>query len=238
MIPLRDNIRSVRFPVVNTAIIVVCAVVFIWEIAAPQVMFDYAFRPIYLASSTAFKDTGANLVFGSLVLSIFMHGGLFHIGGNMLFLWVFGDNVEDKMGHLRYLIFYLLCGVLATVAHTLIALTTSPLSGGSEALAVPMVGASGAIAGVLGAYYALFKGAYVRTLVLFIVFTTVDLPAGLFIIIWFVMQLFSGLGSLGMPTGVAFWAHIGGFVAGLYLVRLFVPRRRLPKPRITALRID
>lgn len=237
MIPLRDNIRSVHFPVVNTAIIVGCVVVFIYQLVAPQAMHEYAFRPVYLASLSKFADVGSPLVFGSLVLSIFMHGGLLHIGGNMLFLWVFGDNVEDRMGHLRYLIFYLLCGVLASLAHTFITLASTPISG-VKALTIPMVGASGAIAGVLGAYYSLFKGAYVRALVpLFFIFTVVDLPAGLFIIIWFIMQLFSGVGSLGMSTGVAFWAHIGGFLAGLYLVRLFVPPRRR-RPRVIDLRVE
>ena len=238
MIPLRDNIRSLHRPVVNIAIIVACGVVFIYQLAAPQAIKELAFRPANLLSPTAFTRDGAPLVLGSLVLSIFMHGGLLHIGGNMLFLWVFGDNVEDRMGHLRYLVFYLLCGVLATGVHTLVALLGASLSGG-KVLAIPVVGASGAIAGVLGAYYTLFRGAQVRALVpIFFIFTIVNLPAGLFIIIWFIMQLFSGVGSLGMSTGVAFWAHIGGFVAGLCLVRLFVPPRRRPHPRVTALRID
>ena len=239
MIPLRDNIRSVHFPVVNVAIIVACVVIFIYQIGlGPQAAADYAFRPVYLASLGMFEEVGATVVFSSLLLSIFMHGGFLHIGINMLFLWVFGDNVEDRMGHLRYIVFYLLCGVLATLAHTLIALITSPLTG-LEPLTTPLVGASGAIAGVLGAYYALFKGAYIRTLVpIFFIFTVVDVPAGLFIIIWFIMQLFSGVGSLGMSTGVAFWAHIGGFLAGLFLVRLFVPRRRQPRPRVIDLRIE
>jgi len=238
MIPLRDNIRSVHFPVVNIAIIATCGAIFVYQLTAPAAITQYAFRPVYLASPSEFREVGYQLALGSLILSIFMHGGLLHIGGNMLFLWVFGDNVEDRMGHIRYLIFYLLCGVLASLAHTFITLASTPITGG-EALTVPMVGASGAIAGVLGAYYSLFKGAYVRALVpLFFIFTTVDLPAGLFIIIWFIMQLFSGVTSLGVGTGIAFWAHIGGFVAGLYLVRLFVPRRRRPRPRVLDLRID
>ena len=238
MIPLRDNIRSVHIPVVNIAIIVTCGIVFVYQLTAPEAISEYAFRPVYLASMNASKEAGVGLVFGSMVLSIFMHGGLFHIAGNMLFLWVFGDNVEDRMGHLRYLVFYVLCGVLATLAHTVITVAGTPLTG-AKALAIPMIGASGAIAGVLGAYYSLFKRAHIRALIpIFFIFTMVDVPAGLFIIIWFIMQLFSGVGSLGMSTGVAFWAHVGGFVAGLCLVKLFVPRRRPLQPRVIHLKID
>ncbi len=234
MIPLRDNIRSTRYPLVNTAIIATCVVVFLYQWLDPQVMAAYAFRPAYLASLSTLGDADAATAGGSLVLSMFMHGGLLHLGFNMLFLWVFGDNVEDRMGHLRYLIFYLLCGILATLAHSAISFLSVPISG-VAGLQIGLIGASGAIAGVLGAYYKLFKGAYIRTLVpIFIIFTTVDLPAGLFIIIWFALQLLYGLGSLGsVGGGIAFWAHIGGFVAGVYLVRLFVRGTRPPRaPRI------
>lgn len=237
MIPLRDNIRSVRLPVVNTAIILACVVVFGYQIViGPQASMGQAFQPIYLASLTMFKEGGVRLVFGSLILSMFMHGGVFHIAGNMLFLWVFGDNVEDRMGHLRYLVFYLLCGVLATLTHSVIAIAGTPLTG-TGALAIPMVGASGAIAGVLGAYYFLFKRAYVRALVpIFFIPVIMDVPAGLFIIVWFIMQVALSVRSLGMTTQVAFWAHIGGFLAGLYLVRLFARRPRPPRPRVIDMR--
>ena len=243
MIPLRDNIRSTHFPIVNTALIVACISVSLYQLIVPQMIETWAFRPVYITSLNAIRELGGAAICGSLVLSLFMHapllhGGVLHLGFNMLFLWVFGDNVEDRMGHLRYLIFYLVCGILATLAHSLItlfgALVTNP-----QGLAGPLIGASGAIAGILGAYYKLFRGATVRTLVfLFIFITTVDLPASLFIIIWFVLQLLSGLGALGgAGGGVAFWAHIGGFVAGLYLVRLFVPRRRPPRgPRVLPIR--
>ena len=238
MIPLRDNIRSRHLPVVNTAIILTCVAVFFYQLAIGQrAAFDLAFQPAYLASATGFNEGGVRLVFGSMIFSMFMHGGPLHIAGNMLFLWVFGDNVEDKMGHLRYLVFYLLCGVLATMVHSVIAIRSAPLTG-TLALATPIAGASGAIAGVLGAYYSLFKRAYIRALVpIFFIFTTVDVPAGLFIIIWFIMQLFSGVGSLGMSTGVAFWAHIGGFLAGLVLVRRLVRQRRPPRPRVVNMRL-
>ncbi len=240
MIPLRDNIRSVRAPVVNIAIIAACVAVFIYQHIAPETIQQYAFRPAYLASLGAIQQVGPRVAVGSLIASLFMHGDILHLGFNMLFLWVFGDNVEDRMGHLRYLTFYLLCGILATLAHSAMALLGTVFTG-PQGLAIGLIGASGAIAGVLGAYYKLFKGAYIRALLpLFIVFTLVDIPAGLFIIIWFALQLLHGLSSLGsVGGGIAFWAHIGGFVAGIYLVKLFVPRQRQRLgPRVLDVRMD
>ena len=240
MIPIRDNIKSSRYPLVNTALIAACIAVFAYQIVQPAAIEAYAFRPAYLASLGNIQELGYAVAGGSLLLSMFMHGGLLHIGMNMLFLWVFGDNVEDRMGHLRYLVFYLLCGVLATLAHSTISVFGALLYGG-DSLQIPLVGASGAIAGVLGAYYKLFRHASVRALIpLFFIFTMVDLPASLFIIIWFILQLLYGVGSLGQTgPGVAFWAHIGGFVAGMLLVGLFAPQRRSPgKPRIVQMRID
>lgn len=231
MIPIRDNIRSRYFPVVNTAIIAACVFIFVYQLIDPPTIEQYAFRPAYLASLGGLREVGPAVAGSSLIMSLFMHAGLLHLGFNMLFLWVFGDNIEDRMGHLKYLIFYLLCGILATLTHTIVTIVGVPFTG-PDSLSIGLVGASGAIAGVLGAYYKLFKGAQVRALVpLLIVFTMVDLPASLFIIIWFVLQLLYGLGSLGgAGGGVAFWAHIGGFIAGIYLVRVFVPQRRPPQP--------
>jgi len=240
MIPIRDNIKSSRYPAVNTALIVACIAVFAYQIVQPAAIESYAFRPAYIASLTTIQELGYVGAGGSLLLSMFMHGGLLHIGFNMLFLWVFGDNVEDRMGHLRYLVFYLLCGVLATLAHSVIAVSGAFIYGGGS-LEIPLVGASGAIAGVLGAYYKLYRYASVRALIpLFFIFTMVDLPASLFIIIWFVLQLLYGVSSLGQDGGgVAFWAHIGGFVAGLLLVRLFVPQRRSAgKPRVVHMHLE
>ena len=245
MIPIRDNIKSVHYPIVNTALIAACVVVFIYQMVEPAAIEAYAFRPAYLASLTTIQDLGYVGAGGSLLLSMFMHaplfqGGLLHIGLNMLFLWVFGDNVEDRMGHLRYLVFYLICGVLATLAHSVISILGALTYGGGS-LQIPLVGASGAIAGVLGAYYKLYRHASVRALIpLFFIFTMVDLPASLFIIIWFILQLLYGVSSLGQAGGgVAFWAHIGGFVAGILLVRFFAPQRRSAgKPRVVQMRID
>jgi membrane associated rhomboid family serine protease len=148
----------------------------------------------------------------TLFSSMFMHGGLLHLGGNMLFLWIFGDNVEDSMGHVRFLLFYLLCGLAAAMTHALL----NPES------AIPMIGASGAISGVLGAYFLLHPMATVRVLIIIIVFVTiVHVPAFFVIGLWFLMQLLSAFATIAGGPGVAFWAHVGGFIAGTTLVYFF-----------------
>jgi membrane associated rhomboid family serine protease len=157
-------------------------------------------------------------VYLTLIFSMFMHGGIAHIAGNMLFLWIFGDNVEDRLGHIRYLIFYLLTGVLASLAHVL---TTVMFATDPSSLLVPSLGASGAISGVLGGYLVLHPKRRV-TVILFRFLT--DVPAYVAVGIWFGFQLISGLGMLGggsQQGGVAYAAHIGGFVAGVALVKLF-----------------
>ena len=155
-------------------------------------------------------------VFLTLVTSMFLHGGIAHLGGNMMYLYIFGDNVEDAMGHVRYLVFYLLTGVIAGLSHVL---TTVVLKSG---LLMPSLGASGAISGVLAGYLVLFPRQRVRVLWFY---SVVDVPAIAAIGIWFLFQLVSGVGMLGgEQAGVAYGAHIGGFVAGLLLVRLFTPR--------------
>jgi membrane associated rhomboid family serine protease len=157
-------------------------------------------------------------VYLTLLISMFMHGGIAHIAGNMLFLWIFGDNVEDRMGHIRYLIFYLVCGVLASLAHVV---TTAMFATESASLLIPSLGASGAISGVLGGYILLYPRRRV-TVILFRFLT--EVPAYVAIGIWFAFQLISGLGMLGggsQQGGVAYAAHVGGFVAGLVLVKVF-----------------
>ncbi|MDX6386197.1 MAG: hypothetical protein QOK48_3770 [Blastocatellia bacterium] len=155
----------------------------------------------------------------TLITSMFMHGGIAHIFGNMLFLWIFGDNIEDRIGHLRYLIFYLVCGILAGLAHVF---TTAVFAGErSGSLLVPSLGASGAISGVLGAYILLFPTKRVTVLLSWFV---TQVPAFVAIGLWFVFQLISGLGMLGggsQQGGVAYAAHIGGFIAGLALIKIF-----------------
>jgi membrane associated rhomboid family serine protease len=160
--------------------------------------------------------------FGALVTSMFMHGGWGHILGNMLFLWVFGNNIEDSMGHFRFLAFYLVCGLAAAFAH----IAFSPAS------EIPMVGASGAISGIMGAYILLYPSAKVRTWFPPIFFFRIR--AVFFLLLWFVLQLYDGLMAPGVPEegGVAVWAHIGGFVAGLLLIKLF------DRPRLVAAKRD
>ena len=155
----------------------------------------------------------------SILKSMFLHGSILHIAGNMLFLWVFGNNIEDRLGRMRFILFYLLAGIAATYAQSYV----FPDS------ATPLVGASGAIAGVLGAYLLLFPRARIVSLVIFFFITWVELPAVVVIGLWFVMQLVSGVGSVAADTGVAYMAHIGGFIAGMLLLLIFRPRR---EPRI------
>ena len=228
MIPLRDNIRSATTPVVNYALIVLCVAVWVAELTTPTHLAAWAFRPDRLLAPETWRQLGAGGALAPIFTSMFMHDprNLLHLGFNMLFLWVFGDNVEDRLGHARYAVFYLLCGVVAALAQAVL----------SAFAPVPMVGASGAIAGVLGAYFVLFKGATVRALVP--LFFIVDLPAVLFLGLWFIFQLFSGFGTIGgAHGGVAFGAHIGGFLAGMALVRHFAAgARRPPQPRVIHVR--
>jgi len=172
--------------------------------------------------------TLAEFSFPTLVSSMFLHGGWTHIFGNMLYLWIFGDNVEDRMGHGRFLVFYLLCGIAAALAQTI----TTPDS------TVPMIGASGAIAGVMGAYFVLYPRSRIVTLIpLFFFFQVIEVPAIFFLGIWFLMQFVSGVGSIVSTVGnagngiggIAFWAHIAGFVAGVTGVALF---RRPERQRV------
>jgi membrane associated rhomboid family serine protease len=203
MIPLRDVIPSRTFPFFTVAFIVLNSIAFLYELSLPdrtleQFIFVYGVVP-------------ARLDLLSVFTSMFLHGGWAHFLGNMLFLWIFGDNVEDRLGHARFVVFYLLCGAAAVVAHVYM----------NPASMVPTIGASGAIAGVMGAYFVLYPHSRVLALVpLFIVFEVIEVPAILFLGIWFLMQFFYGVGSLGGGTGVeaggvAFWAHIAGFLAGM-----------------------
>ncbi|MEI8257148.1 MAG: rhomboid family intramembrane serine protease, partial [Deltaproteobacteria bacterium] len=223
MFPWRTLNPSHSTPWVTWGTMLLCVVVFVFQVVQPPpaqsaIMMAYALVParITLMFSEGF-DAGA---VASVFASLFMHGGVLHIVGNMWFLKVFGDNVEDNFGSLRYALFYLLCGVGAAVAQILV----DPYSG------LPMVGASGAIAGVLAAYLVLYPRARVETVVFVVVFFTfVELPAFVVIAVWFLLQFFSGVLSLGVHSGggVAYWAHIGGFLSGLVLALLF--RRRPPE---------
>ncbi len=231
MIPLGDSIRSLSRPVMSHSIIVVCVVVWLAQVLSPDHLARYAFVPGELISPTAWREVGLANIILRMFTSMFMHdpGGPWHLGFNMLFLWVFGDNVEDRLGHGRFVLFYLACGVAAALAHSLLSFFSN----------VPILGASGAIAGVLGAYFVLFRGARVRALVpIFFLFTVMEIPAFVFLGLWFIFQLFSGFGTIGgTGGGVAFWAHIGGFVAGYALARsLARPNSRFVRPRVIHMR--
>jgi membrane associated rhomboid family serine protease len=164
-------------------------------------------------------------IYLTILTSMFMHGGFLHIAGNMLFLWIFGNNVEDSMGSLRFLIFYLICGIAAALTQTFVTMTFSP-----GAADIPNLGASGAIAGVLGAYLVLFPSARVKTLLILGIFLSMTwVPAIVVLGLWFVLQFLQGVGSLGggeAQGGVAVWAHVGGFVVGMILVKLFARNER------------
>jgi membrane associated rhomboid family serine protease len=176
-------------------------------------IYQYGVIPVQLVESGFTAEQ-----VGRLTSAMFLHGGWFHVLSNMLYLWIFGDNVEDRVGHVKYLIFYLLTGYIATIAHVLY----TPLSD------APLVGASGAIAGVLGAYLILYPRAKVLTLIFILFFIQiVPIPAVIFLGFWFVLQVLSGAASLSAQAaqGVAFWAHVGGFVAGMLMVKLFARRK-------------
>ena len=220
MIPIRDTIRSYNFPVINWSIIVLNSLVFLYQLILPPAALQSFIRTFGMVPSHISLANPAS--FATLFTNMFLHGGWFHIISNMWVLYIFGDNVEDRMGSGRYLVFYLLSGLAAN----LLQLFFSP---GSN---VPTIGASGAIAGVLGGYFLLFPRARVITLILLFIFPWfVEIPAVIFLGFWFVTQLFSGLSSLGTAAGmemggIAWWAHVGGFVFGLLLVRIFSRRPR------------
>lgn len=216
MIPLYDTLRSRRFPLVNWMLIILNGMVFYYELKLSE---EGLFRFIHTWGLVPFQLASAPAAtWPTLFTSMFLHGGWFHILSNMWVLFIFGDNVEDRMGSGRYLIFYLSCGVAAALLQTYLSLAS----------ATPMIGASGAIAGVLGAYLILFPRSRIASLVpIFFIFTIVEVPAVLFLGFWFVSQLFSGWQSLlgADMSAVAWWAHIGGFIFGMIAVRLFARNR-------------
>jgi membrane associated rhomboid family serine protease len=231
VIPLYDDLPTRRFPWMTVTLIVANVLVFVYELALSGAgvgrldafYFRAGFVPYEVSHLVDVPPPDVVPPPFTILTSMFVHEGWLHIAGNMLFLWIFGNNVEDAMGRVRYLGFYVLCGVGAALAQTAIMPDSS----------VPNIGASGAIAGVLGAYIMLYPRARVLTLVpvFLFFFPIVMLPAWVVIGAWFVLQLFEGVLSLGAAAGggIAFFAHVGGFVAGVLLVSLFVRRR--PRPR-------
>jgi membrane associated rhomboid family serine protease len=219
MIPLRDNISARRFPIVNIAIIALNVLVFVFEdVLSPQQL-QHVIELYGLVPAHFWHGGGELARWLPLFTSVFLHGGWWHLISNMLALYIFGDNVEDRLGHVRYLVFYLFSGLIAGGAHLL------AYSGSS----LPTVGASGAIAGVLGGYLVLFPYARVLTLVpIFFFIRIVEIPAIVYLGFWFISQLFNGLFALAAADvfqggGVAWWAHIGGFIFGLAVARLICP---------------
>lgn len=213
MIPLRDSQPSYSTPVVTAGLIVVNVLVFLHQISLDDFSLHHFIR--------TYAIVPARFEFSTLISSMFLHGGWLHLIGNMWFLWIYGDNVEDILGRLRYLVFYLLCGIAAGLTHVL-------TNAGSP---VPTLGASGAVAGVMGAYLVKFPHSRIVTLIpIFFLLTTVEIPAVLILAYWFLIQIFSGMAAAGQMAsaqgGVAWFAHVGGFVAGMVLISLMRTQER------------
>lgn len=225
MIPLKDNIPSEKIPFVNFFLIGLNTVVFLFELMLgrqgllEQLIINYGLIPYHFFVS--FPER-----WFTLLTSMFLHGGWLHFIGNMLYLYIFGDNIEDRLGHLKYFVFYITCGLLAASAQL-------AFSAGSG---LPMIGASGAIGGVMGAYFLLFPTARIHTLIPFGIFSRiVAIPSFFYLGFWFVIQFWSGAitlaSSASMRGGVAFWAHIGGFLGGVLWILVFYKRRGRPRNR-------
>ncbi len=216
MIPIRDENPTHRFPFINYSLIIINVLVFLWQVSlgpeSEAMLYQMALIPLNVTAGLDLGDVRSTLT------SMFMHAGLMHLLGNMLYLWIFGDNVEDALGHVRYLLFYLLGGFAASLTHVLLYPSSS----------VPTVGASGAIAATLGAYLLLFPQRRVVTIIPLGFFLQIArLPAILVLGMWFLLQLFEGTLALGLEQlgGVAFWAHIGGFVFGMLIGPLLRQRK-------------
>jgi membrane associated rhomboid family serine protease len=238
MIPLKDNVPTRSFPIVTVSLIAVNVIVYVWEVSGSGLnahVISWGYYPCAIDGPCVGPALRHHEVILTVLSAMFMHGGIVHIGGNMLFLWIFGNNVEDALGPVRFLLFYLLAGIAATATQSFVTLYFGTASDAS----VPNVGASGAIAGVLGAYFVLLPRASVLALIFlgfFFIFRVV--PAILFLGIWIALQALDGTFSLTTPTaggGVAFFAHIGGFVFGVLTVNLFKQRDPLqPVTRFSA----
>jgi len=221
MIPLKDDVPTRTFPIITITIVLVNIFIFVWMrmfLSGPDEALVYKQFGLVpeelLVALTGRPDLVPYNAF-TIFTSMFLHGGILHIGGNMLYLWIFGNNIEDTIGHMRFVIFYLCAGLVAAVVQF-------SIEPGSS---VPMIGASGAVSGVLGAYLLLFPRARVKTLIfIFIFITTVDIPAMLLLTVWFLIQILFSQGQ-----GVAWFAHIGGFMFGLLAIKIFaigLPKRR------------
>lgn len=209
MFPISDSAKTKGFPIFNILIILLNIYVFYLMLVSPnldQFIFNYAFIP----SRVNFTDPSTLVPF---LTSMFLHGGFLHIISNMWFLWIFGDNVEEYIGHIKYAAFYLVAGVAGSALQYLLNTSSD----------IPSLGASGAVSGILGAYYVLFPHSRVKTLIfIFLFFTVIEIPAVIYLFYWFFLQLFSGVASLNATQagGIAFWAHIGGFLTGILFAKM------------------
>jgi len=224
MIPIRDAIRSRTFPVINVVIIVLNVLVFLWQLSqGPQLkeaLFLYGIVPLRYSDPELSANFTRFQQYLPFLTSMFLHGGFLHIIGNMWFLYIFGDNIEDRLGHFRYLFFYLLCGVTAGLVHLFTNWDSK----------IPTIGASGAISGVMGAYLLLYPRSKILTLIpIFLFIQFIEIPAFIFLGYWLLIQLFSASLTPRNVGGIAFWAHIGGFIAGLLFIKIFdwIPRTGL-----------
>jgi membrane associated rhomboid family serine protease len=219
MIPLRDTIPSRHWPVMNLLLIITNLAVFYHQFGLPpedhaRLIAQFGLNPVDLVNTVI--QGRPQLI--PLFSYMFLHGDWLHLIGNMWALWLFGDNVEDKMGHWRFVAFYLFAGLVSGLVQVYF----------NPAAAVPTIGASGAIAGVMGAYFFMYPKARIVTLVpIFIIPWFVKIPAVLYLAFWFLSQLYSAVGSQGAVTGVAWWAHVGGFLTGLFLHRFFMKTQRV-----------
>lgn len=218
MIPLKDDNPTYSFPFITILIIITNVVVFFYQfILGPEGEEAFVLRtaaiPYEITHLVDLQPISILPIPLTLFTAMFIHGGFLHLGGNMLYLWIFGDNIEDRLGHFRFIIFYFTTGLIASLTHIVLYPNST----------IPMIGASGAIAGVLGAYFLLYPLAHVRTLIFFFFFVqVVSIPALIFLGLWFIYQIISS----GAGSGIAWYAHIGGFVAGVVLVKVFERKRR------------
>ncbi len=226
MFPIRDTVPSRHLPVAMAGLIVANVLVFFLELQLPDGALEGFFQRYGVVPNLITHPAGeSSMVYTTLLTSMFLHGGWLHLISNMWMFWIFGDNVEDRMGVIRFCGFYLLCGLISALVHVLTNVNSE----------IPTVGASGAIAGVMGAYFVLYPQARILTLIpIFFWPLFVEIPAVIFLGIWLLTQVFSGTAELVDPQavgGIAWWAHIGGFVAGMFLCRVFVqPAKSHPWP--------
>lgn len=220
MIPLKTTIPTRKIPFITIVLILVNIIVFLYEISLQSQVNNLLQVAAVIPARYFVQETVSLTYFWPLFSSMFLHGSWMHLISNIWFLWIFGCGIEDRMGHINFLIFYLLCGIIANIVHIFI---------NANSL-IPVIGASGAIAGVLGAYMFLFPSSRVTTLVpIFFFISIVRIPAFFFLGYWFFLQFLNGLATIGQTRhigGIAWWVHIGGFISGILLLLAFVKRRR------------